>query len=280
MDETKDYINSKIDGDMLMEISYDSTINFTINGTIITNILNLDTENNKNIIVFENNENSLIILMNQYDNDNNNLTKNIWNWKVLFCLLLDNYYVIDEQNPIVEKTILSKDYRINGLDSLKSFYNILYNNLDWKTFKKELKNVSKNPMNSKETLEQAIETALRIILIGNQEIKITNIITEIDGENIYCHNIDTLSLCIYNYMESCAKQGKTRYLLFQFTDFIKKQKKKHDYTNTFVVDGIPLSYLLTNGLLDRLNNLFESKTSGLNVVYEKKVNIAKVWIEW
>lgn len=281
MSETNNYINTIINGDMSIEYSYQSTINFTINGSIITNILELNSDNTNNIFVFNNNDpSSLVILMNQYEKENNLLTKNIWNWKVFFCLLVDNYFMIDDTNPILEQTLLSNDFKINGLDSLQSFYNILNNNLDWKSFKNDLKQVSKNTTKNKDTLQQAIETAFRIILIGNNDIIITNIITEIDGEHIYSFNTDTISLSIYKHIDSYTKQGKNRYLLFQFTDLVKKQKKKHDYTNTFVVDGIPLTFLLQNGLLDKLKSFFDSKNSGLHIIYEKKNNMSKVFIEW
>lgn len=281
MDETNKYINSLINGDMCIEYSYDSNINFTINGTIISNILELDNNNTNNIFVFKNKDiNSLIILMNQHEKENDIFTKNIWNWKVFFCLLVDNYYMIDDSNPILEQTIISRDFKINGLDSLQSFYNILYTNLDWKSFKNDLKLVSKNNYKKQDTLSQAIETAFRIILIGNDDNINTNTITEIDGEYIYSFNIDTISLSIYKYINSYVKQGKTRYVLFQFTDVVKKQKKKHDYTNTFVVDGIPLTFLLNNGLLDTLHSFFDSQNSGLQIMYEKKNNITKVFIEF
>ena len=281
MSETNNYINTIINGDMSIEYSYQSTINFTINGSIITNILELNSDNTNNIFVFNNNDpSSLVILMNQYEKENNLLTKNIWNWKVFFCLLVDNYFMIDDTNPILEQTLLSNDFKINGLDSLQSFYNILNNNLDWKSFKNDLKQVSKNTTKNKDTLQQAIETAFRIILIGNNDIIITNIITEIDGEHIYSFNTDTISLSIYKHIDSYTKQGKNRYLLFQFTDLVKKQKKKHDYTNTFVVDGIPLTFLLQNGLLDKLKSFFDIKNSGLHIIYEKKNNMSKVFIEW
>lgn len=282
MNEANVYINSIIEGDMSIEYSYESNINFTINGTIISNILELDSDNNKNIFVFENNGcNSLIILINQNENENNLFTKNIWNWKVFFCLLVDNYFMIDDTNPILEKTILSSDFKINGLDSLNSFYNILHNNLDWKSFKNEIKQISKNTTKNIDTINQAIETAFRIILIGNNDtFKNNNIITEIDGEHIYSFNIDTISLSIYKHIDSYAKKGKHKYVLFQFTDIVKKQKKTHDYTNTFVVDGIPLTFLLQNGLLDKLNSFFDTTNSGLHIVYEKKNNITKIFIEW
>ena len=155
MNEANVYINSIIDGDMSIEYSYQSNINFTINGTIISNILELDSDNNKNIFVFENNGcNSLIFLINQNEKENNLFTKNIWNWKVFFCLLVDNYFMIDDTNPILEKTILSSDFKINGLDSLNSFYNILHNNLDWKSFKNELKQISKNTTKNIDTINQ------------------------------------------------------------------------------------------------------------------------------
>lgn len=280
MSETNTYINTIIYGDMSIEYSHQSTINFTINGSIITNILELDSENTNNIFVFNKQPGSLVILMNQYEKENNLCTKNIWNWKVFFCLLVDNYFMIDDTNPTLEKTILSNDFKINGLDSLQSFYNILNNNLDWKSFKNDLKQVSKNTTKNKDTLQQAIETAFRIILIGNNDIINTNIITEIDGEYIYSFNTDTISLSIYKHIDSYAKQGKNRYLLFQFTDLVKKQKKKHDYTNTFVIDGIPLTFLLHNGLLDKLKSFFDSKNSGLHIICEKKNNMSKVFIEW
>ena len=284
MNETNNYINSIISGDMRFEYSYDSIINFTIQGSIISNILELDDDNTHNIIVIKNNDiNSLIILMNQNEKEDDYFTKNIWNWKVFFCLLVDNYYMIDDSNPILEQTILSNDFKINGLDPLHSFYNILGKNLDWKSFKDELKQISKNTNKNKDTLHQAIETAFRIILIGNDDNVNNgnnNIITEIDGNYIYSINIDTISLSIYKHIDSYAKQGKHRYTLFQFTDLVKKHKKIHDYTNTFVVDGIPLSFILHNGLLDKLKQYFNSTNSGLHIIYEKKNSISKVLIEW
>ena len=45
MNETNNYINSIITGDMRFEYSYDSIINFTIKGSIISNILELDDDN-------------------------------------------------------------------------------------------------------------------------------------------------------------------------------------------------------------------------------------------
>ena len=74
MSETNNYINTFINGDMSIEYSYDSTINFTINGSIITNILELNSENTNNIFVFNNNDqSSLVILMNQYEKEHGQL---------------------------------------------------------------------------------------------------------------------------------------------------------------------------------------------------------------
>ena len=89
-------------------------------------MLNIDTSNQNNIIKLNGpNTNTLVILMYSDKNDESTPIKNIWNWKVFFCLLEDNYYIIDFKEPSSEHTIISKNNTIDGLTSLQALQSAL-----------------------------------------------------------------------------------------------------------------------------------------------------------
>ena len=77
--------------------------------------------------------NTLVILM-YSEKDESTRLKNIWNWKVFFCLLEDNYYIIDFKDPTAEQSLISKTHTNDGLTS--PHHKVLYKSIDWQNFKK------------------------------------------------------------------------------------------------------------------------------------------------
>ena len=285
IDSLTSNIKTEIDDETHIDFCYNSTKYFTMNGAILSNILQIETSNTDNIIKLQGpNSNSLIILMYSDEIDENTPINDIWNWKVFYCILQDNYFIIDEDNPYQEKQIVSADYKINSLDSIQALYNILYKNIDLENFRNELLFISKwdKKTHTKEIINQALSTAIRVVLLGNKGVDNfgNKIITDIDGENIYNHNLDSLSLDLYNSIKSSAKQGSNRHTLFTFSDIHKKSKKNAH--NTFLIDGIPMSNLIDNGLIEELNSVLKTEESGIKLHYNhlKKKGIGEIYVDW
>lgn len=286
--EGEEYIQSILTGDMYYKLYYDSTIFFTMMGTKLAYLLNIDNNTTSKVIILNGTDsNNYLFLTFTQESDIHNKLKNIWNWKIWYCILHDDYFLIDKNNIVNEYNIISNDYKINGLNPLECLYHNIYSTVDWKSVKQQLLLVSKYN-NTDDILENAINTAFRIILLGNEKTSLygNNIITEIDGETIYQHNLTSLSLNLYNNMDGLSKQGKKKYLLYRFKDIKKTSKyKKTDYTSnntSFCVDGIPLNYLLTNGLMEKLNDFFKVTTSKLSITYEKNKTkgIGELYLSW
>tara|TARA_B100001758_G_C18196461_1_gene497393 strand:+ start:38 stop:715 length:678 start_codon:yes stop_codon:yes gene_type:complete len=222
------------------------------------------------------------------DEDEIKETVNIWNWKVFFGVIEDNYYIVDEKNLYTEKSLISEDLKINNMNPLEALFNILYKNVNLEDFKNELLFMSKwdKKTHSKEVVEQALNTALRVVMLGNKHIDNLghSIITDIDGENIYNHNLNSLSLELYKTVKNCARNGSNTHNLFTFVDNQKKVKKKGNQpvVNSLSVDGILMSYLIENGLIDKLKVLLKTDKSGISVNYHhsKKNRISKIYLEW
>ncbi len=217
--------------DITVSFNTDSTKYFTMNGSVLANMLNIDISNKDNIIKLSGpNINTLVILMYSETTDKSAPIKNIWNWKVFFCLLEDNYYIIDFKEPSTEHSIISENNTIDGLTSLEALHKALYTSIDWQNFKNELVYLSSWDKRTQldKILEQSIDTALRIVFLGNKIVEQLgyNIITEIDGEKVYCHNLETLSLEIYNKMSGLSKLGIRRYSMITFPTCHSKKKQE------------------------------------------------------
>ena len=273
VDEAISDIQLQNDRDIKCIISKISTMIFTQNGNIMQNNLDLDQDTKKNIILFNGpDNNSKLILSPKNINDMNELFINIWNWKVYYVLLVEDYFVVDIENEHYEKDIYTSI--INDYNSFQWFNHILYNNLDWGSLKE--KTVSKNNIYIQDT---AIKTALRLILIGNDIEFPNHIYTDIQGKDIYAYELEDLSLKIFYKMDCNAQMGINKCLLFQYND-VRKNKYKKDMDNILTIDKIPISYLLANGLKDKLNSFFDVENSKLKITYEKFNTLSKIWIEW
>lgn len=275
------YIKMLEDDNVCIEISKESLITFTQNGKILADNLGINSDEKKQIIVFDGpNKNSKLILSSYRSVNSEIYFKNNWNWEVYFCLIKDDYYIINEEDLSSNTKVMSVNYTINGYNPLQWLHNILYRKLDWKSLKKN--NINNN-LEKENTLNQAIETALRVILIGNDVLlNNNNIYTEVDGEKIFCYDLKELALTIFYKMDCKSKLGVHKFTLFKFIDIQKKTKnKQHNYTEEgLTIDKIPLSYLLNNGLLDKLNEYFDTENSHLKIIYKHCKNKGEIIIEW
>ena len=272
--------------DITVTFNTDSTKYFTMNGSVLANLLNIDTSNKDNVIKLNGpNINTLVILMYSEKKDESTPIQSIWNWKVFFCLLEDNYYIIDFKDPTLEQSLISKQYTIDGLTSLQALHKVLYKSIDWQNFKNELVYLSSWDKKTQldKILEQSLETALRIVFLGSNIVEKFgyNIITEIDGEKIYCHNLDTLSLETYNKMAGLSKQGIRRHSMITFNTCHQKKNKK-PLVNPLCIDGISICNLVEKGLITKIEDIFKTNYSGIKVNYirHKKKNMGEIVLEW
>jgi len=201
------------------------------------------------------NDNTILVI---YTDIEENIDE-IWNWKLFFVLA--NEYCIINNEPLQYTPI-------------KWFTKIIYDNFDWSNCIHYL-NKNKNTNNCiliKKSRERAIRTAFQCILIGGNGFE-KNIVTDIDGEYLFSLSPKKLSSSIFRHMYSASSIGQNECIIYTF---IPMSSKSYGHS----IDGFPLSELLEQGLIEKLENFFNIEKSGLKVDYQKCDKYTNIIIKW
>lgn len=231
-----------------------------IEGRTLLQYLNIKEDINdiisKKCILLEGpNDNTILVI---YTDVKQNIDE-IWNWK-LFLILANEYCIINKEPLEYTPT--------------KWFTKVINNNF---TFCNSIDYLHKNKdVNNlkliKKSRERAIRTALQCILIGGNGFE-KNIVTDIDGEYLFSLLPKNLSLSIFKHMYSASSIGQNECVLFSF---IPMTCESYGYS----IDGYPLSELLEQGLIEKLEEFFNNKETNLIIEYKQVDNNICIIVKW
>lgn len=252
--------------DIETSIITDSFTNITLNGELLYNYLDIEETEKKYILLYGPN-NSTNLLIYPVDEEINNEISGIWNWNLVYISILDNYCLIDDNT----ECIITNSVEYSPVEHLTK---ILSSNVDWCRFGNNIKKLqTTNKLKLKQNiLDDSIELGFRIIMISDYGNNDTHYETSNDGNYFYSINLSTIYLDIYSKIMSCSKRDKNRCLLYSY-----KSITNHDLGCS--VNGYSMTELLEYGLLDKLNNYFES----FEVIYEEtptEEDYMDIWITW
>ena len=227
----------------------------------------LDKEEVNKYILLDGPNISTKLLIYPVDEEINNTINDIWNWNMVYISIIDNYCLIDEKSNYM----ITNSVTYTPLEWLDK---ILNSKVDWCKFGNHIRSLREtNKFKLKQKLlTDSIYLAFRIIIIGDYGHIDTHFDSSIDGNYVYSINLSTRYLDIYNKLMSASKREKNRYILFSY-----KSITNNDLGCS--VNGYSITELLEYGLLDKLNNYFES----FEVIYEESLindDYMDIWITW
>lgn len=266
--DTKVSLINSIQNNMNVDTSIitDSVINITINGELLYNYLDIEEVEKKYILLDGPNKFTKLLIY-PVETEITNKINGIWNWNLFYLSIIDNYCLIDENsNCIITNSV--------KYTTLEWFTKILNSKVDWCKLGSRIRKLKQqNKLKIKQKiLEDSIDLAFRIIIIGNYGNNDTAFDTSLDGNYVYSINLSSLYLDIYSKIMSCSKRDKNKYLLYNY----KNISKTHLGCS---VNGFSITELLEYGLLDKLNNYFET----FEVIYEEnpeKKDYMDIWLTW
>lgn len=250
-----EYINENYDNNKVLK---NTLSKITINGELLYSYLGI--YDNDKYLVFDSFQKDLLLMIQPIDYEKDLNKNQIWNWNIVYIL-------INNTNDLLEYNNLEHN-------SIECFYKILENKTDWNRFSYQLQENSKinKHIRDKEQLENAIDTAYKLIIVGNYLKQDNKYDTITDGNYLNTLDIRQILLDIYNRMLSVSKKGNNKLLLFSYLNMTASNLGTS-------VDNLSITELLEFGLLDKLNSLFNS----FNIYYLENdllENQMDIWIEW